>query len=44
MGRCSFMDNPENWDEGNRKSGVGPLAVYLVFWQAYPMVEQGMSA
>lgn len=32
----------ENWSSGN--GGESPREAYLVFWQAWPMIEQWMSA
>lgn len=40
----SAKGNPESWVSGNRKGGESPRAVYLVFWQEWPMIEQWVSA
>lgn len=37
----STRGNPENWVWGNRVEDV--CAAYLVFWQVWPVVEQGVS-
>lgn len=39
----SAKGNPENCVSGNRDRGESPrAAAYLVFWQAWPVVEQGV--